>query len=286
MTQNDDELEMNWTAEGIEIADDESVISMNSEDNFHEEVELELATGIKRSRETEMTDVTIDHNEIIAMKKQKTDSTVKCPAQNPKGLHKMTELEHSKLVNDTYLLHRGGQMTLLEIADGLNESHFLAPTGLGKHKLELLPSYIHHLLPTYKREFLGKDKRRDKSPIVLILSSSALRCVEVIKHLASFQCRVAKLFGKHLKINEQVKQLTSTYFPIAVGTPARVKKLLEIKALSMKHTKRVILDMEKNKKQLSILELKDTATEVVDLLQFHLLPQLNAKQSEMKIVLF
>lgn len=62
-----------------------------------------------------------------------------------------------------------------------SESHFVAPTGLGKHKLELLPSYIHYLQPTYKRDFLGKGMRRDKSPYFLILCSSALRCVEVIK---------------------------------------------------------------------------------------------------------
>lgn len=54
----------------------------------------------------------------------------------------------------------------------------------------------------------------------------------------------------------------------------------------MKSTKRVIIDMEKDKKQLTVLDLKDTATEMMDLLQFHILPQLNKEDSIMKIVLF
>jgi hypothetical protein len=44
----------------------------------------------------------------------------KRPVQNGKGLHKMTQAEHFKIVNDAYVKHRGGQMTSLELADGLN----------------------------------------------------------------------------------------------------------------------------------------------------------------------
>ncbi|KAG6952948.1 hypothetical protein JG687_00012695 [Phytophthora cactorum] len=280
-TRNDDELEMNWTAEAVDASDNDSVVSAGSEDEFEEEAELELASGVKRSREEEVDDVMGDEDE-TATKKQKTNA--KKP--NGKGLHKMMQDEHFEIVNNAYIKHRGGQMTSLELADGLNESHFVAPKGLGKHKLELLPSYIHHLLPSFKRDFVGKGKRRDKSPYFLILCSSALRCVEVIKHLTPFKCRVAKLFAKHMKADEQAKQLANNYLPIAVGTPARVKKLLEMNALSLKHTTHVIFDMEKDKKQLTVLELKDTATEMMDLLQFHFIPHLNKEDSNMKIVLF
>ncbi|CAH0493391.1 unnamed protein product [Peronospora farinosa] len=255
--RNDDELEMNWTAMAVDVSDKETAFSANSEDDFEEEVELELASGVKRSRET---DVKMDTEDDNFVKKEKI---VKGPVSNGKGLHRMKVSEHFKIVNDMYMKHRGGLMTSLELADGLNESHFLVPAGLGKHKLELLPS-----------------------PVFLILCSSALRCVELIKHLTSFKCRVAKLFGKHLKADKQAKQLTDNYFPIAVGTPARVKKLMEMGALSMKFTKRLIFDMEKDKKQLTLLDLKDTATEMMDLLQFQFLPQLNKEDSDMKIVLF
>lgn len=52
---------------------------------------------------------------------------------------------------------------------------------LGKHKLELLPSYLHNFMPRWKKEFLGKGKKLDKSPYFIILCSSALRAVEIIK---------------------------------------------------------------------------------------------------------
>ena len=71
-----------------------------------------------------------------------------------------------------------------------------------------------------------------------------------------------------------------------MGTPARVKTLLEMGALSLMHTKYVIFDMEKDKKRHTILELKDTASEMVDLIQFHFIPQLKKEDCSMKIVLF
>lgn len=274
---NDDELEQNWTAEAVEASDDEGVISADSEDEFEEEAELELFSN-KRSRTEEK-----DEDE-EAVKKQKTE-VAKKPAQNSKGLQRMTAAEHFKIVNTVYAKHRGGQMTSLELADGLNESHFEAPKGLGKHKLEQLPAYIYHVVPGWKRDFLGKGKKRDKSPYILILCSSALRAVEINKHLTPFKCRVAKLFGKHIKLSEQTEQLAKTYCPIAVGTPGRVKKLLEAQALSLQHTTHVILDMEKNKKEQTILEFKETADEMVDLLQYYFIPHLNGGGT-MKLMLF
>ncbi|KAF1322137.1 Ubiquitin-specific protease, partial [Globisporangium splendens] len=287
---NDDELEQNWVAEAVDTSDDDEVVSAGSEDEFEEDYDLELATA-KRKRdgdEVMEADAAGDDDAVATEKKQKVgaEKSNKLPAKPSKGLHKMTRGEHFKIVNDIYSKQRGGQMTTLELADGLNESHFAVPTkNLGKHKLELLPSYLHHFMPRWKKEFLGKGKKLDKSPYFIVLCSSALRAVEIIKHLSSFQCKIAKLFGKHLKADDQADTLTIAFHPIAVGTPARVKKLLEMDALSLEHTTHVILDMEKDKKELTILELKDTAKEMVELLQYHLIPRLN-KNNKMKLALY
>lgn len=101
---------------------------------------------------------------------------------------------------------------------------------------------------------------------------------------SSLKCRVGKLFAKHIKASEQAEQLERLFFPVSVGTPGRVKKLLEMNALSLQHTRFVLIDMQKDKKQLTLLELKDTAKEMAELLEFHLLPLLNSQQ--MKLVLF
>lgn len=165
------------------------------------------------------------------------------------------------------------------------ETHFAAPKGLGKHKLELLPAYIYGLMPNWKKEFVGKGKRHDRSPYFIIICSSAIRAVEVYKQLSSsLKCRIGKLFAKHIKVAEQAEQLEKIFFPVSVGTAGRVKKLLEMNALSLEHTTHVMIDMQKDKKQMTILELKDTSKEVMELLEFHLLARLN--QQKMKLVLY
>ena len=81
-------------------------------------------------------------------------------------------------------------------------------------------------------------------PRVIILSLSGMRCADVVRAVKPFkgQGEVAKvcsarpskheriaeiqLFAKHFKFEEQVKYLAKTRVSIAVGTPARVSKLL------------------------------------------------------------
>jgi len=155
---------------------------------------------------------------------------------------------------------------------------------LGKHTLTSLGLYMRHLQPTWKRDFRNKLWRYDKSPCFLIITGSALRAVELLKHFGSFQCKVAKLFAKHMKIQDQADQLERIFLPIAVGTPGRVKALLEMKALSLEHTKHVIFDMEKDKKSLTMLQLNDTAKDMMDLLQYHFLPLLH--KQKLKLVLY
>lgn len=116
---NDDELEENWVGEVVEASDDEDVVSAGSEDEFEQDYDLELATT-KRSREDDAPAAADDDEAMepkaAASKKQKTQATPK-PS---KGLHKMTAAEHFKIVNDIYAKARGGQMTSLELAEGLN----------------------------------------------------------------------------------------------------------------------------------------------------------------------
>ncbi|KAE9349903.1 hypothetical protein PR003_g5634 [Phytophthora rubi] len=57
-----------------------------------------------------------------------------------------------------------------------------------------VPAYIDQLLPSFKKDFVGKGKRRDKSPYFLILCSSTLDADQV---------PLAKLVAKHLKVDKQ-----------------------------------------------------------------------------------
>ncbi|TMW65257.1 hypothetical protein Poli38472_009424 [Pythium oligandrum] len=285
---NDDELEQNWAPEGVDLSDDEDVVSVGSDDELEDDDDMD-APSTKRTRgdEDESDDEEDDgsDDDKPATKKQKNNEKVSTKKEKPtKGLHKVPVAEHFKIVNDFYIKQRGGQMTTLELAEGLAESHFVAPAGLGKHTLPNLSLYMRHLRPAWKVDFKGKGKKYDKSTYFLVICSSALRAVEVLKHFGSFKCKVAKLFAKHMKVEDQEIQLAKTFNPISVGTPGRIKKLLEINALSLEHTTHVFIDMEKDKKAMTLLELKDTAKEMMELLQFHLLPQLKA--DKLKLVLY
>lgn len=126
---NDDELEQNWAAEAVDVSDDDEVLSAGSEDEFEEEAELELATAKRKRGETQGDEddaaMDDDDEDDAAAKKQKVAvvSAAKKQSRPSKGLHKMTPAEHFKIVNDVYSKYRGGQMTSLELADGLNGTY-------------------------------------------------------------------------------------------------------------------------------------------------------------------
>ncbi|DAZ95719.1 TPA: hypothetical protein N0F65_007125 [Lagenidium giganteum] len=289
--RNDDELEENWVAEAVAASDDEDVVSAGSEDEFEEEEDLELATA-KRSREErgddkQSGDADGDDDGAVS-KKQKTEGADKPKKQNEKGIHKMKTTELFNIVNAAYVKHRGGQLTTLELAEGIKESHIYNPGNLGKHNVESLERYVCHMFPAWKKDFHGKGVKGikyDKSPLLIIVCPSAIRATELIKPLHKFKgCRLVKLFAKHMKVEEQAELLAKQFSAIAVGTPARIKKHLEMGSLSLEHTRYVMIDVQKDKKNMTVLDLKDTAKEVVDMLQYYVCKRLN--EDKLKLVLF
>lgn len=45
------------------------------------------------------------------------------------------------------------------------------------------------------------------------------------------------MFAKHFKVQDQIDLLSKQYFPVAVGTPNRLAKLVELGALSLSRVK-------------------------------------------------
>ncbi|KDO20503.1 hypothetical protein SPRG_14261 [Saprolegnia parasitica CBS 223.65] len=264
--QNDDELEMNWAAEDVAVASDASDVEVEDDDDGGDDdaavEETKQPESKKRKAEAEP-----------AAKEPK-----KPKAQKPKkALHNLTQADHFKIVNDVYMKHYGDSLTPAEIADGLTESHFTVLKQFGKHTLESYTRFLRALCPEWKFLFRGKGIKDKRSPLLLIVCSSALRAVEIGKAIASFKCHVAKLFAKHLKLEEQVEML-KRFHPIAIGTPGRIKTLLEMKALSLECTSHVVLDMHLDSKNMSLLELKDTSKDTIDCIRESLLPRIAANK--------
>ncbi|VDC07885.1 unnamed protein product [Peniophora sp. CBMAI 1063] len=75
---------------------------------------------------------------------------------------------------------------------------------------------------------------------------------------------VAKLFAKHFKLEQQVAFLKKTKVGSAVGTPARLGKLLnDTDALSISALTHIVLDIShKDAKNFDVLEIPQTRDEV------------------------
>ncbi|KAJ1382419.1 Protein Cms1 [Sesbania bispinosa] len=104
------------------------------------------------------------------------------------------------------------------------------------------------------------------SPAVLILSASALRCIHLLRGFRSMtkECHAAKLFSKHMKVEEHVSLLKNRV-NIASGTPSRIKKLIDIEALGLSRLQVLLLDMHPDVKGYSLFTLPQVRDEFWDL---------------------
>ncbi|KAA0044636.1 hypothetical protein IC582_017203 [Cucumis melo] len=123
------------------------------------------------------------------------------------------------------------------------------------------------------------------SPAVLIISTSALRSIELLKGFRSItqECHAVKLFSKHMKVEEQV-QLLKNRVNIASGTPSRIKKLIDIEALGLSRLAVIVLDVQPDVKGYSLFSLPQVRDEFWDLYKSYLHPRV--VEGELRICLF
>jgi len=148
-------------------------------------------------------------------------------------------------------------------------------------------NFMERLLCMISKKQLKKTGPHTRtSPRAIILCLSARRCVAVLKDLAPLRLRIAKLFPKQGTIEEQGRQLETNEFGIAVGTPHRVKELMERGSLSLKDTLLFGLDTFENDKSFSVYTLPDTTTHTQELLKNHVQPQCaisRKKENDLKV---
>ena len=110
---------------------------------------------------------------------------------------------------------------------------------------------------------------------VLVLCSSAVRCVEVIRALkATLRCSVAKLFAKHLKLAEQLEELKELTPAVMVGTAHRSAQLLgatHTGALRASALRLVLVDGTPDAKAFTMLTQPESSAALRDLMETHLL---------------
>ena len=161
----------------------------------------------------------------------------------------------------------------------------------------------------WERIFCQKHTKGRTVPRVVVLSLSAVRAAELFDQLkftlfngqqegsstagqkrvkagqhAVSEVRVAKLFGKHFKLEDQVKFLASTPVSVAVGTPNRVQQIFDADPKFLQKLEWVILDVQTNAKGFMIFDAIETSKPVFEFLFKTCQPSLSS--GKLKIALY
>jgi len=128
-----------------------------------------------------------------------------------------------------------------------------------------------------------KTKLQQRSPRAIIFCQSARRSVAILKDLGPIKIRVAKLFPKQGTIGEQSRKMELQEFGLAVGTPHRIKELIDRGSLTLKNTQLLGLDTFLNPKNQSVYTLHDTAPFLKAILKEHAQPICNKGKKDLKI---
>ncbi|KAJ3556636.1 hypothetical protein NM688_g1911 [Phlebia brevispora] len=124
------------------------------------------------------------------------------------------------------------------------------------------------VLPTLRIR-LAQRPKYNGAPTLLFVAGAALRVADATRVLKDKELRgekggdVAKLFAKHIKLEDHIAFLRRTKLSAAAGTPGRLGKLLERDALSTAALTHVIVDVShRDGKQRNILDIPETRDEL------------------------
>uniref|UniRef100_A0A6B2LG49 Helicase ATP-binding domain-containing protein n=1 Tax=Arcella intermedia TaxID=1963864 RepID=A0A6B2LG49_9EUKA len=174
------------------------------------------------------------------------------------------------------------EITSLELADEIPVSAFVR-VELENRTCNDLPNYLTKICP----DVMDKKRAPQKGlPLVLVFASDAMKVIQICKSLNTLpkSVRIAEVFAKHKDIEEHVKMLESFPFHVVVGTPHRIKSLVERGCLKLTALQFIVVDMAKNVKNFTVLDLPDTK---IEFFRFYVkyLHQI-IKQNQTKLVLF
>ncbi|KAK3943193.1 protein cms1 [Diplogelasinospora grovesii] len=134
--------------------------------------------------------------------------------------------------------------------------------------LENLPEYLETFSDDPKK--LEEAPENKGSPHTVIVAGAGLRAADLVRSVRKFQKKgntVAKLFAKHMKLEEQVSFLEKSRTGIAVGTPQRLMDLLDNGALSVGSLKRIVVDASHiDQKKRGIMDMRETMMPLAKLL--------------------
>uniref|UniRef100_A0A8C8RCV3 Cms1 ribosomal small subunit homolog n=1 Tax=Pelusios castaneus TaxID=367368 RepID=A0A8C8RCV3_9SAUR len=258
--------------------DDEELEKLSSESEpAQDNPDSKPATSKKRKQPAEC---------FLTRPEEKEESTVKVKRRRKKKISDILAKSSPKpgVPEDLQKLlnqHFGTKRSVIELEElKLPDSCFLLANDL-THSFS---SYLKEICPKWAK--LRKNHKEKKSLLVLIICSSALRCLELIKSMTAFKgdCKVMKLFAKHIKV-QQMHMLENGVVHLGVGTPGRIKALVEQDGLSLNSLKYLILDWNwRDQKLRRMIDIPEIRKETIDLLEMGIIKL--CREDSVKLGLF
>ncbi|EGR49845.1 uncharacterized protein TRIREDRAFT_59248 [Trichoderma reesei QM6a] len=126
--------------------------------------------------------------------------------------------------------------------------------------LEKLPEFLEKF--SEHPESLSRPQKKNGMPHTIIVAGAGLRAADLTRALRKFSGKdnlVAKLFAKHMKVEEQVALLQNKKIGIGVGTPARLMELIDNGSLKLDKLQRLVVDASHiDQKKRGVMDMKDT----------------------------
>ncbi|KAG0172133.1 cms1 ribosomal small subunit [Apophysomyces sp. BC1034] len=150
-----------------------------------------------------------------------------------------------------------------------------------EHVLDALPNYIKFGVAAHKK--LAKAPTELASPVALVITHSAVRAVDLVRALKEFNetAKVAKLFAKHMKIEEQIYYLEKQPLHLGVGTPNRIKALVDQGHLRLDRLELVVVDTERNAKRFNIFDNDTVRGDLFSFLGSHVADRMRKNQTKL-----
>ncbi|KAM4796621.1 protein CMSS1 [Rhinophrynus dorsalis] len=179
-------------------------------------------------------------------------------------------------------LHFGNTRSVIELEElKIPDTCFVKENDL----THTLSSYLKEICPKWSK--LSKNHKEKKSVLLLVVCSSAHRTLELIKLINAFKgdTKIMKLFAKHIKIKDQIKWLEKNVIHLGVGTPGRIKALIEQDGLSLESLKYLVLDWNwRDQKLRRMVDIPEVKKEMLELLETGLISA--CKAGSLKLGLF
>ncbi|KAI7902010.1 U3-containing 90S pre-ribosomal complex subunit-domain containing protein [Cokeromyces recurvatus] len=264
-----------------------------SADDFEDDYQ-EDNTLVYSDNENKFSDNDVDTDEINVSLKRKQEMTSEEPPKKKKKKHPKKKREENPFdkinisqediqVQANYLADRQ-KIALPQLSTVELEEQVLPVSNLvdnekfkEEHVLESLPKYVKFGVAGHKK--LSKKPTQLASPVVLIITHSAIRAVNLVRALKEFSstAKIAKLFAKHFKIEDQIKFLEQEAIHIGVGTPNRLLTLVEQGHLKLDNLELVVIDTERNPKSFNIFDIQEVRGDLFNFLGQFISPLMKDK---------